>query len=50
MFFAADAASASYNALNAKFQREFSGGFSFLANDTWSKALTDAMEGGANSR
>jgi hypothetical protein len=49
VFFAADAASASYNALNAKFQREFSGGFSFLANYTWSKALTNTMEGGANS-
>lgn len=49
VFFAANAAFASYNALTAKFQREFSGGFSFLANYTWSKALTNTMQGGANS-
>jgi hypothetical protein len=49
VYFAADAASASYNALTAKFQREFSGGFNFLANYTWSKAMTDTMEGGANT-
>jgi hypothetical protein len=49
VFFAADAAFASYNALTAKFQREFSGSFNFLANYTWSKALTNTMEGGANS-
>ncbi|MGD1155419.1 MAG: carboxypeptidase-like regulatory domain-containing protein [Terriglobia bacterium] len=49
VFFAANAAFGSYNALTAKFQREFSGGFSFLANYTWSKALTDTMQGGANS-
>ena len=47
VYFAADAASASYNALTAKFQREFSGGFNFLANYTWSKALTNTMQGGA---
>ena len=49
VYFAADAASASYNALTAKFQREFSGGFNFLSNYTWSKALTNTMEGGANT-
>lgn len=49
VYFAADAAFASYNALNAKFQREFSNGFNFLANYTWSKALTNTMEGGANT-
>ena len=49
VFFAANAAFGSYNALTAKFQREFSGGFSFLANYTWSKALTNTMQGGANS-
>jgi hypothetical protein len=49
VFFAANAALSSYNALTAKFQREFSGGLSFLANYTWSKALTNTMQGGANS-
>ena len=49
VFFAANAAFASYNALTAKFQRQFSGGFSFLANYTWSKALTNTMQGGANA-
>jgi hypothetical protein len=49
VYYAADAAFGSYNALNAKFQREFSGGFNFLANYTWSKALTNTMQGGANT-
>ncbi len=49
VFFAADAGFGSYNAFTAKFQREFSRGFNFLANYTWSKALTNTMEGGANS-
>lgn len=49
VYFAANAGAASYHALTAKFQREFSGGFSFLANYTWSKALTNTMEGGANA-
>lgn len=49
VYFAADAAFAGYNALTAKFQREFSGGFNFLANYTWSKVLTNTMEGGANT-
>lgn len=49
VYFAADAAAASYNAFTAKFQREFSGGFNFLANYTWSKAMTNTLEGGANT-
>jgi hypothetical protein len=49
VYFAADKAFANYNALTARFQREFSGGFNFLANYTWSKALTNTMEGGANT-
>jgi hypothetical protein len=49
VYFAADRASANYNALTARFQREFSGGFNFLANYTWSKAITNTMEGGANT-
>ncbi len=49
VYFAANAGYASYHAFNAKFQREFAGGFSFLANYTWSKALTNTMEGGANA-
>jgi hypothetical protein len=49
VYFAANAAFASYHALNAKFQREFSGGFNFLANYTWSKALTNTQQGGANA-
>lgn len=49
VYFASDRASANYNALTARFQREFSGGFNFLANYTWSKAITNTMEGGANT-
>jgi hypothetical protein len=49
VYFAANAGSAGYNALTAKFQREFSGGFNLLANYTFSKALTNTMEGGANT-
>ncbi len=49
VYYAANAGFGSYNALNAKFQREFSGGFNFLANYTWSKAITDTMQGGANA-
>src|SRR5262249_31251597 len=49
VYFAADAAFANYNALTAKLQREFSAGFNFFANYTWSKALTDTMPGGANA-
>jgi hypothetical protein len=49
VYFASDRASANYNAFTARFQREFSGGFNFLANYTWSKAITNTMEGGANT-
>jgi hypothetical protein len=34
-----------YNALLAKFQRQFSGGLSLLANYVWSKALSASQEG-----
>ena len=36
---------ASYNAMLIKLQRQFTHGFSILANYTWSKALSDAQEG-----
>ena len=49
VYFASDRASANYNALTARIQREFSGGFNFLANYTWSNAITNSMEGGANT-
>ena len=49
VYFAANAGSASYNALNAKFQRQFSGGFNLLANYTWSKAISNTQQGGANT-
>lgn len=43
----ANAGTSSYNALVAKLQRQFSGGLSFVANYTWSKALTNTEQGGA---
>jgi hypothetical protein len=49
VYFAANAGAASYNAFNAKFQRDFSGGFNLLANYTWSKALANTQQGGANA-
>ncbi len=49
VFFAANAGFGSYNALTAKFQRQFTNGFAFLTNYTWSKALSNTMQGGANS-
>lgn len=49
VYFAANAGFGSYNALNAKFQRQFSGGFNLLANYTWSKALANTQQGGANA-
>ncbi len=42
-----DAATASYNALMAKVQRQFTAGLSFVVNYTWSKALTNTEQGGA---
>lgn len=43
----ANAGTSSYNALVAKLQRQFSGGLGFVANYTWSKALTNTEQGGA---
>lgn len=43
----ADEGTASYNALVAKLQRQFSAGLSFVVNYTWSKALTNTEQGGA---
>jgi hypothetical protein len=42
-----NAGTSSYNALVAKIQRQFSRGLSFVANYTWSKALTNTEQGGA---
>ena len=47
IYAAADEATSSYNALVAKLQRQFSNGLSFVANYTWSKALTNTEQGGA---
>jgi hypothetical protein len=44
---AANEGSASYNALVAKLQRQFSNGLSFVANYTWSKVLSNTEQGGA---
>lgn len=49
VLYAANAANSNYQALVVKFQRQFSNGLSILANYTWSKALTNSMEGGAAS-
>lgn len=43
----ADEATSSYNALVGKLQRQFANGLSFVANYTWSKALTNTEQGGA---
>lgn len=47
IYMAANEATASYNAFVAKFQRQFSRGVSFVANYTWSKALSNTEQGGA---
>ncbi|MEW5979325.1 MAG: TonB-dependent receptor [Acidobacteriota bacterium] len=39
-------ANSSYHALNLKFNRQLSQGFSFLANYTWSKAIQNGVENG----
>lgn len=43
---AANEGSASYNALVAKLQRQFSNGLSFVTNYTWSKVLSNTEQGG----
>jgi Carboxypeptidase regulatory-like domain len=47
LYMAADEANASYNALVLKLQRQFTNGFSFVANYTWSKVLSNTVQGGA---
>jgi hypothetical protein len=49
VYFAGNEGFGNYNALTARVQREFSNGVSFLANYTWSKAISDTMQGGANT-
>jgi len=49
ILYAANAANSNYQAMVVKFQRQFSNGLSFMANYTWSKTLTNSMEGGAAS-
>ena len=36
-----------YDAFVAKFQRQFKDGFSFVTNYTWSKSMSNTMQGGA---
>jgi len=43
---AANEGSASYNALVAKLQRQFSNGLSFVTNYTWSKVISNTEQGG----
>ena len=47
IYAAADEGTSSYNALVAKIQRQFTNGLSFVANYTWSKALSNTEQGGA---
>jgi len=47
ILFAANEASSNYHGLNIKFNRQFAEGFSFLANYTWSKAITNGMQSGS---
>jgi hypothetical protein len=47
IYAAANEGTSSYNAMVAKVQRQFSQGLSFVANYTWSKALTNTEQGGA---
>lgn len=46
IYMAANKGTASYNAFVAKFQQQLKD-FSFVANYTWSKALTNTVQGGA---
>ena len=47
IYAAANEGTSSYNAFVAKVQRQFTAGFSFVANYTWSKALSNTEQGGA---
>ena len=47
ILFASNSGNSNYQGLVAKFQHQFSQGFTFLANYTYSKVLTNSMEGGA---
>ncbi len=47
IYAAANEGTASYNAMVAKVQRQFSGGLSFVVNYTWSKVLSNTEQGGA---
>ncbi|PYV36608.1 MAG: hypothetical protein DMG06_30350 [Acidobacteria bacterium] len=46
VLFSTNDGNSNYHALVAKFHRQFSRGFSFLANYTWSKSLSNSMESG----
>lgn len=47
IYLASNEGTASYNALVAKFQRQFAHGFGLVVNYTWSKALSNTEQGGA---
>ena len=47
LYMAANEGTASYNAAVAKFQTQVSRSLSFVANYTWSKALSNTQQGGA---
>jgi len=47
IYAAANEGTSSYNAFVAKIQRQFTQGLSFVANYTWSKALSNTEQGGA---
>lgn len=47
IYMAANEGTASYNAFVAKFQEELGQSLSFVMNYTWSKALSNTMQGGA---
>jgi hypothetical protein len=47
IYAAANEGTSSYNAFVAKVQRQFTDGLSFVANYTWSKALSNTEQGGA---
>jgi len=47
LYMAANEGTASYNAFVAKLQRQFARGVSFTVNYTWSRSLTNTVQGGA---